>query len=948
MPCDCCMCKGTFRDYRTVQRHQAAETAMDSNTLEEDINPGDLSTPSSHHNDEYDGDMLLDEDDCPNNSEQEDEPFTIPSDRITNYVLGELRTKLTYGYSQSQLEEHLANASRLIGTSQLPRNYQQVLSLLRSLGYKNPKHLKVCIDDEHHFLLEDQVKHPCCSVCSKPWKECLDYYVLGLQFSSWFLTEERCQKCLAHWDARDEWFNLPHDHQPEVTSEIWHGSRFRDLSYFWDSNQESLLPQKCPLCAHIVPARELSSLIDPFNPLNLITLKCSSCAHEFQFVPDWMTGDPRNQAIIVHYDGWNPNNTSNRNSIASITITPACASKHNRSLSQNSFVYSFVSVSSLPSKYPHKYDAFLQPLINEIEDLYIHGEEVFFKSSIPHFSLPDDFALLRVLVLLVTADSRAHSEIGLTSAGGLHGCRRCKVTGKYVAERRHYYFGDFNERYFAPAEGREADEHRQFGKHVDDAGTVAERSRRSKETGVTGETIFFRLYDTYGFDPVKDLVIDAMHAVVLNLLRRELEDHIFADMGPNATLEVEDRDPVSGGVLRRNDLIIALLKVNWTNELRDGRVPTLNPDPSSSSKLGHWKAEEYSKFAAVASVVLVGIIPKRVYDCFMLVVKIHNLVSSHYLRSSGWQPEHVTYLKDLLWLHAIKYEELYGLSACTENVEYSLHMPEDISRHSTPDNYWCYVYERLVKYYKRQTTNMRNVAKTFITRAAQLRFVTSYLSTHVSQTVQPEASEPYPLKCSTMDAANALHSKLSKEGSAGLKETGILIGSGKITTLYTHQIRDIKHWVLETTHAHLDDDSLPQIGQFFSKILIPNEIDVPSIYRIGDTVIIKDAYTDDSEWTLEIKSIILYGPIENKYFTFVDGEYYAPQVTRGVFSLESWTKQPKLCKRRYANLCVQKASLVERKVMLYPDPHNRERPSYFLAIDTESYIQPSPVTIPTP
>ena len=198
------------------------------------------------------------------------------------------------------------------------------------------------------------------------------------------------------WDARDEWFNLPHDHQPEVTSEIWHGSRFRDLSYFWDSNQESLLPQKCPLCAHIVPASELSSLIDPLNPLNLITLKCSSCAHEFQFVPDWMTGDPQNQAIIVHYDGWNPNNTSNRNSIASITITPACASKHNRSLSQNSFVYSFVPVSSLPSKYPHKYDAFLQPLINEVEDLYIHGEEVFFKSGIPHFSLPDDFALLRV------------------------------------------------------------------------------------------------------------------------------------------------------------------------------------------------------------------------------------------------------------------------------------------------------------------------------------------------------------------------------------------------------------------------------------------------------------------------------------------------------------------------------------------------------------------------
>lgn len=243
---------------------------------------------------------------------------------------------------------------------------------------------------------------------------------------------------------------------------------------------------------------------------------------------------------------------------------------------------------------------------------------------------------------------------------------------------------------------------------------------------------------------------------------------------------------------------------------------------------------------------------------------------------------------------------------------------------------------------------MKNVAKTFITRAAQLRFVTNYLSTHSSQSVEPEASEPCPLKCSTMDAANALYSKLSKEGSHGLKETGILIGSGKVTTLSTRQTRDIKHWVLETTQANLPDDSFPQIAQSFSKILVPNKIDVPSVYRVGDTVIIKDAYADDSEWISEITSIILYGPVENKYFTFVDGKYYAPQVIRGVFSLESWTKQPKLCKCSYANLCVQKASLIESKVMLYPDPHNRDRPSYFLAIDTESYIQPSPITIPTP
>ena len=40
---------------------------------------------------------------------------------------------------------------------------------------------------------------------------------------------------------------------------------------------------------------------------------------------------------------------------------------------------------------------------------------------------------------------------------------------------------------------------------------------------------------------------------------------------------------------------------------------------------------------------------------------------------------------------------MYGLQACTPNLEHSIHMTDDIVRHSTLDNYWCYVYERLIQ-----------------------------------------------------------------------------------------------------------------------------------------------------------------------------------------------------------------------------------------------------------
>ena len=59
-----------------------------------------------------------------------------------------------------------------------------------------------------------------------------------------------------------------------------------------------------------------------------------------------------------------------------------------------------------------------------------------------------------------------------------------------------------------------------------------QRKRKFKWLAV-GEYIFYRFTDLCSFDPVHDLTIDAMHAVVLNLVKTELENHLLADLGPN-------------------------------------------------------------------------------------------------------------------------------------------------------------------------------------------------------------------------------------------------------------------------------------------------------------------------------------------------------------------------------------------------------------------------------
>ena len=162
-------------------------------------------------------------------------------------------------------------------------------------------------------------------------------------------------------------------------------------------------------------------------------------------------------------------------------------------------------------------------------------------------------------------------------------------------------------------------------------------------------------------------------------------------------------------------------------------------------------------------------------------------------------------LKQLLWCHAVLYEELYGLSACSENLEYSLHMPEDIARHSTLDNYWCFVYERQVKYYKRQTTNMRSLCKTFADRAAQLQFVQVNLDTKFAHcqsgssqfNMERITEKPVLLQSSSYETALELKEFLNEqELPADVKAclgSGIVLGKETFETLERRQLSDMAH-----------------------------------------------------------------------------------------------------------------------------------------------------------
>jgi hypothetical protein len=112
----------------------------------------------------------------------------------------------------------------------------------------------------------------------------------------------------------------------------------------------------------------------------------------------------------------------------------------------------------------------------------------------------------------------------------------------------------------------------------------------------------------------------------------------------------------------------------------------------------------------VAKEVLAEKVPSS-FDCYMPLCEAVQMLYSKELQTTGWSEENISRLNNLLWKHATKAEEYYGLGFCTENLEYSVHAASDIRRHSSLDNYSCELYERAIRIHKQQKHNSKGLEK---------------------------------------------------------------------------------------------------------------------------------------------------------------------------------------------------------------------------------------------
>lgn len=211
-----------------------------------------------------------------------------------------------------------------------------------------------------------------------------------------------------------------------------------------------------------------------------------------------------------------------------------------------------------------------------------------------------------------------------------------------------------------------------------------------KVTGLSGESILWRLYDLYGFNLSLDLVYDAMHVLSLNVFSKHIASLMRA-------LTNEKKKVI-------DSCVKIVLKIAPPS-IRYGRWPHA---PSKYSE--SLKAEENRKVIQWCLPYILSMIediPKYVYDLGILLIDIaHSFYN--YSRDIGWSTESMSCVRTLLLSWRVRTEELLGTNSYPlEHVAGNGEILDDVCRHGMHDIYWCYGFERMVSSYVGVNTNKK-------------------------------------------------------------------------------------------------------------------------------------------------------------------------------------------------------------------------------------------------
>ena len=133
-------------------------------------------------------------------------------------------------------------------------------------------------------------------------------------------------------------------------------------------------------------------------------------------------------------------------------------------------------------------------------------------------------------------------------------------------------------------------------------------------------------------------------------------------------------------------------------------------------------AEDWQKFDYPASeVILYDKLPEKPFFLWQCLCRMVELVFGD--GRDGWTENISKIFHKLALKHNILVEEVLGIAECRITVHNLIHVSEGVKRFRSPDNYWCWVFERAVSDYVNTPTNKRNIECTYAARELLKEFV---------------------------------------------------------------------------------------------------------------------------------------------------------------------------------------------------------------------------------
>jgi len=567
-----------------------------------------------------------------------------------------------------------------------PNSWYNAIKILDMIGYTEPIQYFPCLDVSHKtcwFLLKSQNEK--CLRCNNPPSPELTFYYLDLtsKMKRWFSSADMCKKMLGHWFHKDDWFLRDPSTCHIPISEMWDGTRFAEISYFFNPDAKYQLPSLCTSCSSILSVEEI--LNGDICTINSSIVVCQSCSISQEVEYKFTYGNPRNIVLMVHYDGWQYGNSGVHGG-GSIELSICNMTKSDRNHVKEVYVSTFIPVKALPKDRSCKLDPFLSPLIEELKKLYINGVEIDYPYSTEGVS--NGKSVVRAMLILWTGDLPAQCEVGKFIFAGKHGCRRDELKGCiYPGSTRYYYVGNRHMMRF-PFKNRDVESDFDLMKDIEKEERISVKHNKSKESGYTGVSILDQLRPLHSFNICFDLVFDVMHNISLNVVKKQLDNLVSNQNLPG---EVVDEK---------------MSKICWTPELKDGRIPE-----QFSTRRSFWKAEEFQKFAfPVMETVLGGLVQDKDYHLTQLLSRIVEFIFYH---RSGWTAEELNLFDNIVKRYLVLLEEWSGEKQCVITSHNLIHFVDDIKRFGLSANYWCWYFERCVNVYTKRASNHKNAELSF-------------------------------------------------------------------------------------------------------------------------------------------------------------------------------------------------------------------------------------------